>query len=195
MKKIFLSIAIILSITTCTKSETANPEPEPASDTTSKSYVGCMRSDYPDITIPGISVNGKIIYDLKSACSFSGPTSPTITRLYSGRFTYLETVTYNIFPIVEIVTSSESDNIYIYISKEKLGADEIKYELHNEEEFYKTDNIKSVNIKETAVILDNEYFKTDICRFDIEITLQFGNVIEIVYYGESIHQYIIGGIK
>ncbi len=189
MKKIFLSIAIILSITTCTRSEIANIEPEP------ESYIGYLRSDYPDIMIPGISVNDKIIYDLKSACSFSGPTSPTITRLYSGRFTYLETVTYNIFPIVEIVTSSESDNIYIYISKEKLGADEIKYELHNGEEFYKTDNIKSVNIKEAAVILDNEYFKTDICRFDIEIELQFGNVIEIVYYGESIHQYIIGGIK
>lgn len=194
MKKILFTIAIIVSITACTKSETANMEPEPAPDTTSKSYVGCMRSEYPDITISGISVNDKIIYDLKSACSFSGPTSPTITRLYSGKFTYLETVTYNIFPIVEIVTSSES-NMYIYISKEKLGADEIKYELHNGEEFYKTDNIKSVNIKEAAVILDNEYFKTDICRFDIEITLQFGNVIEIVYYGESIHQYIIGGIK
>lgn len=71
MKKIFFILAIIASITACTKSEAQSPEPEPVPDTTSKSYVGCMRSDYPDIAIPGISVNDKIIYDLKSACTYN----------------------------------------------------------------------------------------------------------------------------
>lgn len=195
MKRILFALAIIISISACTKSETPNiePEPVPVPDTTSKSYVGCMRSDYPDINISGISVNDKIIYDIKSACSLSGPTSSTITRLYSGKFTYLEMGNYNIFPIVEIVTSGES-NMYIYISKEKLEANEIKYEVHDGEVFYKTNNIKSVKIKEAEVILDEENFKTDICRFDIEITLQFGNVIEIVYYGESFHQAIMGDL-
>lgn len=193
MKRILFALAIIVSISACTKSETPNIEPEPVPDTTSKSYVGCMRSDYPDINISGISVNDKIIYDIKSACSLSGPTSSTITRLYSGKFTYLEMGNYNIFPIVEIVTSGES-NMYIYISKEKLEANEIKYEVHDGEVFYKTNNIKSVKIKDAEVILDEENFKTDICRFDIEITLQFGNVIEIVYYGESFHQAIMGDL-
>lgn len=193
MKRILFALAIIVSISACTKSETPNIEPEPVPDTTSKSYVGCMRSDYPDINISGISVNDKIIYDIKSACSLSGPTSSTITRLYSGKFTYLEMGNYNIFPIVEIVTSGES-NMYIYISKEKLEANDIKYEVHDGEVFYKTNNIKSVKIKEAEVILDEENFKTDICRFDIEITLQFGNVIEIVYYGESFHQAIMGDL-
>lgn len=197
MKKIFLAIAIIISLTACTKSETANPEPEPAPDTTSKSYVGCMRSDYPDITIPGISVNGKIIYDLKTACTYSSPLFPgsvTTTYLYSGEFTLYDIVDYDIFPIAAIDGEDESD-IYISISEKTFDNDEIIYDLRDGKIFNKTENIKSVYIKEAAVILDNEYFKTDICRFDIEITLQFGNVIEIVYYGESIHQTIKGGIK
>lgn len=119
MKKIFLAIAIIISLTACTKSETANPEPEPAPDTTSKSYVGCMRSDYPDITIPGISVNGKIIYDLKTACTYSSPLFPsavTTTYLYSGEFTLYDIVDYDIFPIAAIDGEDESD-IYIYIGE------------------------------------------------------------------------------
>lgn len=196
MKRILFTIAIILSITACTKSETPNIEPEPAPDTTSKSYVGCMRSDYPDITISGISVNDKIIYDLKSACTYSSPLFPgaVITYLYSGEFTLYDIVNYDIFPIAEIDGEDESD-IYIYISGETFDNDEIIYDLRDGKVFNKTENIKSVYIKEAAVILDNEYFKTDICRFDIEITLQFGNVIEIIYYGESIHQSIKGGIK
>ena len=197
MKKIFLAIALIVLISACTKSETANMEPEPAPDTTSKSYVGCMRSDYPDITISGISVNGKIIYDLKTACTYSSPLFPsavTTTYLYSGEFTLYDIVDYDIFPIAAIDGEDESD-IYIYISGETFDNDEIIYNLRAGKVSNKTENIKSVYIKEAAVILDNEYFKTDICKFDIEITLQLGNVIEIVYYGESIHQSIKGGIK
>ena len=197
MKKIFLAIALIVLIRACTKSETANMEPEPAPDTTSKSYVGCMRSDYPDITISGISVNGKIIYDLKTACTYSSPLFPsavTTTYLYSGEFTLYDIVDYDIFPIAAIDGEDESD-IYIYISGETFDNDEIIYNLRAGKVSNKTENIKSVYIKEAAVILDNEYFKTDICKFDIEITLQLGNVIEIVYYGESIHQSIKGGIK
>jgi lipoprotein len=192
MKKIFLSIAIIISLTACSKSETANPEPEPIPE----SYVGYKRSEHPNIKIPGISVNDKIIYDLKSACTYSSPLFPgsVITYLYSGEFTLYDIVNYDIFPIAEIDGEDESD-IYIYISGETFDNDEIIYDLRDGKVSNKTENIKSVYIKEAAVILDNEYFKTDICRFDIEITLQFGNVIEIVYYGESIHQTIKGGIK
>lgn len=195
MKKIFFAIAIIASITACTKSETANIEPEPAPDTTSKSYVGCMRSDYPDITISGISVNDKIVYDLKSAITYSSPIfTYSETYLYSGAFTLSDIIDYDIFPIAEIDVEDES-NIYISISEKTFDNDEIIYDLRDGKVSNKTENIKSAYIKEAAVILDNEYFKTDICRFDIEITLQFGNVIEIVYYGESIHQTIKGGIK
>lgn len=196
MKKTLFIFAIIAFITACTKSEAPNPEPEPVPDTTSKSYVGCMRSDYPDIAIPGISVNDKIIYDLKSACTYSSPLFPgaVVTYLYSGEFTLYDIVDYDILPIAEIDGADES-NIYISISEKTFDNDEIIYDLRDGKVFNKTENIKSVHIKEAEVILDNEYFKTDICRFDIEITLQFGNVIEIIYYGESIHQSIKGGIK
>lgn len=196
MKKIFFILAIIASITACTKSEVQSPEPEPVPDTTSKSYVGCMRSDYPDIAIPGISVNDKIIYDLKSACTYSSPLFPgdVVTYLYSGEFTLYDIVDYDIFPIAEIDGEDES-NIYISISEKTFDNDEIIYDLRDGEVFSKTENIKSVHIKEAEVILDNEYFKTDICKFDIEINLRYGKTITIVYYGESIHQSIKGGIK
>lgn len=196
MKKIFFILAIIASITACTKSEAQSPEPEPVPDTTSKSYVGCMRSDYPDIAIPGISVNDKIIYDLKSACTYSSPLFPgdVVTYLYSGEFTLYDIVDYDIFPIAEIDGEDES-NIYISISEKTFDNDEIIYDLRDGEVFSKTENIKSVHIKEAEVILDNEYFKTDICKFDIEINLRYGKTIAIVYYGESIHQSIKGGIK
>jgi|GEM_PF-6724825 lipoprotein len=196
MKKIFFALAIIASITACTKSEAQSPEPEPVPDTTSKSYVGCMRSDYPDIAIPGISVNDKIIYDLKSACTYSSPLFPgdVVTYLYSGEFTLYDIVDYDIFPIAEIDGEDES-NIYISISEKTFDNDEIIYDLRDGEVFSKTENIKSVHIKEAEVILDNEYFKTDICKFDIEINLRYGKTIAIVYYGESIHQSIKGGIK
>lgn len=196
MKKILFAIAIIATITACTKSEAQSPEPEPVPDTTSKSYVGCMRSDYPDIAIPGISVNDKIIYDLKSACTYSSPLFPgdVVTYLYSGEFTLYDIVDYDIFPIAEIDGEDES-NIYISISEKTFDNDEIIYDLRDGEVFSKTENIKSVHIKEAEVILDNEYFKTDICKFDIEINLRYGKTITIVYYGESIHQSIKGGIK
>lgn len=196
MKKIFFILAIIASITACTKSEAQSPEPEPVQDTTSKSYVGCMRSDYPDIAIPGISVNDKIIYDLKSACTYSSPLFPgdVVTYLYSGEFTLYDIVDYDIFPIAEIDGEDES-NICISISEKTFDNDEIIYDLRDGEVFSKTENIKSVHIKEAEVILDNEYFKTDICKFDIEINLRYGKTITIVYYGESIHQSIKGGIK
>lgn len=196
MKKIFFILAIIASITACTKSEAQSPEPEPVPDTTSKSYVGCMRSDYPDIAIPGISVNDKIIYDIKSACTYSSPLFPgdVVTYLYSGEFTLYDIVDYDIFPIAEIDGEDES-NIYISISEKTFDNDEIIYDLRDGEVFSKTENIKSVHIKEAEVILDNEYFKTDICKFDIEINLRYGKTITIVYYGESIHQSIKGGIK
>lgn len=196
MKKIFFILAIIASITACTKSEAQSPEPEPVPDMTSKSYVGCMRSDYPDIAIPGISVNDKIIYDLKSACTYSSPLFPgdVVTYLYSGEFTLYDIVDYDIFPIAEIDGEDES-NIYISISEKTFDNDEIIYDLRDGEVFSKTENIKSVHIKEAEVILDNEYFKTDICKFDIEINLRYGKTITIVYYGESIHQSIKGGIK
>lgn len=194
MKRILFTIAIIISLTACSKPET--PIPEPVQDTTSKSYVGCMRSDYPDIAIPGISVNDKIIYDLKSACTYSSPLFPgdVVTYLYSGEFTLYDIVDYDIFPIAEIDGEDES-NIYISISEKTFDNDEIIYDLRDGEVFSKTENIKSVHIKEAEVILDNEYFKTDICKFDIEINLRYGKTITIVYYGESIHQSIKGGIK
>lgn len=196
MKKILFAIALIVSISACTKSEAQSPEPEPVQDTTSKSYVGCMRSDYPDIAIPGISVNDKIIYDLKSACTYSSPLFPgdVVTYLYSGEFTLYDIVDYDIFPIAEIDGEDES-NICISISEKTFDNDEIIYDLRDGEVFSKTENIKSVHIKEAEVILDNEYFKTDICKFDIEINLRYGKTITIVYYGESIHQSIKGGIK
>ncbi len=190
MKKILFAIAIIASITACTKQETPIPEPEP------ESYRGYLRSEHPNIKIPGISVNDKIIYDLKSACTYSSPLFPgdVVTYLYSGEFTLYDIVDYDIFPIAEIDGEDES-NIYISISEKTFDNDEIIYDLRDGEVFSKTENIKSVHIKEAEVILDNEYFKTDICKFDIEINLRYGKTIAIVYYGESIHQSIKGGIK
>lgn len=195
MKRILFTIAIIISLTACSKPETPNPAPEPAiDDTTSKSYVGCMRSDYPDIMISGISVNDKIIYDLKSACTYSAPLYPGVTtHLYSGEFTISEIYIYNIFPIVEIEVYDESNNIYISIPEKTFDYEEIIYDLRNGAAFEKTDNIKSVNIKKAEVILDNENFKTDICNLDIEITILGDWVIRIIYSGESIHQSIIDG--
>lgn len=195
MKRILFTIAIIISLTACSKPETPNPAPEPAiDDTTSKSYVGCMRSDYPDIMISGISVNDKIIYDLKSACTYSAPLYPGVTtHLYSGEFTISEIYIYNIFPIVEIEVYDESNNIYISIPEKTFDYEEIIYDLRNGAAFEKTDNIKSVNIKKAEVILDKENFKTDICNLDIEITILGDWVIRIIYSGESIHQSIIDG--
>ena len=119
MKRIFFALAIIVSISACTKPETPNPEPVP--DTTSKSYVGCMRSDYPDIAIPGISINDKIVYDIKTVCIYSSPifVGSATAHLYSGVFTkdeiMDEMVGYDIFPILEIEVYDEPNNIYISI--------------------------------------------------------------------------------
>lgn len=91
MKRILFALAIIATITACTKSEATNLEPEPVPDTTSKSYVGCMRSDYPDIAIPGISVNDKIVYDLKTACTYNSSYQSTAdTEFYVGALTLQE---------------------------------------------------------------------------------------------------------
>lgn len=198
MKKLLLAITIIVSITACTKSETPNPEPDPIiEDTTTKSYVGCMRSDYPETAISGISVNDKIIYDLKSACSYSSPLfSYASIHLYSGAFTLSDIVDYDIFPIAEIdVDIVDGSNVSIYISDKTFDDDEIYCDLRDGKEFDKTANVKSVNIRNIAIDIDNENFKTDICRLDIEITLQINNVIRIVYSGESINRPILGGIK
>lgn len=196
MKKIFLIIALIATVTACSKPETPQPEPI-VEDTTTKSYVGCMRSDYPDITISGISVNDKIIYDLRSACSYSSPLfSYALIHLYSGAFTLSDIVDYDIFPIAEIdVDIVDVSNVSIYISDKTFDDDEIYCDLRDGKEFDKTANVKSVNIRNIAIDIDNENFKTDICRLDIEITLQINNVIRIVYSGESIHRPILGGIK
>lgn len=182
MKKIFFALAIIVSITACTKSETPNPEPE--------SYVGYLRSEHPNIKISGVSVNDKIIYDLKSAVSISGSAVyGAITSLYSSKFTYLDIVNLDIPPIAEIYATPDESYFYIHISKEMLDYDEIKYEVCDGELFYKTDNIQSIKIKDAEVILDEEDLKTDICKFDIEVTLP-NKIIEIVYYGESYHRQV-----
>lgn len=195
MKKLLLAITIIVSITACSKPET--PQPEPIVEESTKSYVGCMRSDYPDITISGISVNDKIIYDLRSACSYSSPLfSYALIHLYSGAFTLSDIVDYDIFPIAEIdVDIVDGSNVSIYISDKTFDDDEIYCDLRDGKEFDKTANVKSVNIRNIAIDIDNENFKTDICRLDIEITLQINNVIRIVYSGESINRPILGGIK
>jgi lipoprotein len=196
MKHILFVLAIILSITACTKSETADIEPEPAPDTTSKSYVGCMRSEYPDITIPGISVNGKIIYDLKTACTYNSSYQYTAyTEFYASALTLQEIADCYAFPIASISVSTDESNDYtdIYIPEKTFDFDEIRYYLYNGEVLAKTANIESVDIKEATVIQGNEYFKPDdTCKFDIEIKLKYGNTIEIVYYGKSFRLYIVG---
>ena len=198
MKKIFLIIVFIASITACTKNEPPNIESESiVEDTTSKSYVGCMRSDYPETAISGISVNDKIVYDLKSACSYSSPLfSYALIHLYSGAFTLSDIVDFDIFPIAVIdVDIVDGSNMSIYISDKTFDEDEIYCDLRDGKEFDKTANVKSVNIRNISIDIDNENFKTDICRLDIEITLQINNVIRIVYSGESINRPILGGIK
>lgn len=204
MKRILLALAIIASITACTKPETPNIEPEPGTeDTTTKSYVGCMRSDYPDIAIPGISIDDLIVYDIKTVCTYSSPilAGSATTHIYSGVFTKDEIIyealgCYDIFPILEMEVYDEPNNIYISIPAETFDKDKIIYYLQNGKVVEKTDNIKSVNIKEAEVVIDNETFKTDICKLDIEITKKYSNkVIRIVYYGESIHCTMYGGIK
>lgn len=185
MKRILLTIAIIASIiiTACTKPETPIPEPEP------ESYMGYLRSEHPNIKIPGISINDKIIYDLKSAISMSGSICGAWTSLYSGRFTYLDVVNYDIPPMVEIYVIPEESRFWIHISKNILYDNEVEYEIIGEEVSYKTDNIQSIKIKEAEVIIDKENLKTDICKFDIEITIP-EYVIEIIYYGNSHHREI-----
>lgn len=196
MKKIFFILAIIASITACTKSEAQSPEPEPVQDTTSKSYVGCMRSDYPDIAIPGISVNDKIVYDLKTACTYNSSYQSTAdTEFYVGALTLQEIAEYYAFPIAAISVSTDESNdfTYIYIQEKTFDFDEIRYHLYNGKVLEKTANIESVDIKEATVIQGNEYFKPDdTCKFDIEIKLKYGNTIEIVYYGKSFRLYIVG---
>lgn len=198
MRKFFyiLTAAIIVSLTACTKPETPSSEPE---DTLSKSYVGCMRSDYPDITISGISVNDKIVYELKSACTYNSSLYPwAMTEFYASELTLEEIYAGYAFPVAEIsVSTEETNNLYIYIPAKTFDDNEIIYSVTADEVSEKTNNIQSVEIKEATVIPDNEYFKTDICKFDIEITLKYGyrNAINIVYYGESIHQFIKEGIR
>lgn len=196
MKKILFALAIIATITACTKSETPNIEPEPVPDTTSKSYVGCMRSDYPDIAISGISVNDKIVYDLKTACTYnSSYQSTAYTEFYASSLTLQEIADCYAFPIASINVSTDESNDYtdIYIPEKTFDFDEIRYYLYNGEVLAKTANIESVDIKEATVIQGNEYFKPDdTCKFDIEIKLKYGNTIEIVYYDKSFRLYIVG---
>lgn len=184
MKKILFAIAIIASITACTKPETPILEPEP------ESYRGYLRSEHPNIKIPGISVNDKIIYDLKSAISMSGPgINGVYTSVYSGRFTYYDVMDYEIPPMLEIGIVPETAWFSIYISKNIIYGNEIRYITVGEEVIDKTDNIQSIKIKEAEVIIDKENLKTDICKFDIEITIP-EYVIEIIYYGNSHHREI-----
>ena len=186
MKLILFILALIISITSCSKPETPQPEPIP------ESYIGYLRSEHPSIKIPGVSINDKIVYDLKSAISMSGPgISGICTSVYSGTFTYLDVVNYNIPPIIEEIYVIPEESLFaLHISENMLyGNNEIIYEVIDGEVLYTTDNIKSVNIKEAEVILDSENSKKDICRFDIELTIpQY--VIEIVYYGNSHHREI-----
>lgn len=184
MKKILFTIAIIASITACSKQETPIPEPEP------ESYRGYLRSEHPNIKIPGISVNDKIIYDLKSAISMSGPgINGVYTSVYSGRFTYYDVMDYEIPPMLEIGIVPETAWFSIYISKNIIYGNEIRYITVGEEVIDKTDNIQSIKIKEAEVIIDKENLKTDICKFNIEITIP-EYVIEIIYYGNSHHREI-----
>lgn len=191
MRKFFyiLTAAVIISLTACTKPETPRPEPE---DTTSKSYAGCMRSDYPDITISGISVNDKIIYDIKTAMSNSFASSvnsvnDASTSFYSGKFTLSEIWSYNILPVAAIYISPDESIIDIYIPERILDYDNIRYTFFKGEIQEKTDNIQSIKINKAEVILNYEPFKKDLCKYDIEITKSDGLVIRIVYSGESIH--------
>lgn len=184
MKRILFTIAIIISLTACSKPETPIPEPEP------ESYRGYLRSEHPNIKIPGISVNDKIIYDLKSAISMSGPgINGVYTSVYSGRFTYYDVMDYEIPPMLEIGIVPETAWFSIYISKNIIYGNEISYITVGEEVIDKTDNIQSIKIKEAEVIIDKENLKTDICKFDIEITIP-EYVIEIIYYGNSHHREI-----
>ena len=184
MKRILFTIAIIISLTACSKPETPIPEPEP------ESYRGYLRSEHPNIKIPGISVNDKIIYDLKSAISMSGPgINGVYTSVYSGRFTYYDVMDYEIPPMLEIGIVPETAWFSIYISKNIIYGNEIRYITVGENVIDKTDNIQSIKIKEAEVIIDKENLKTDICKFDIEITIP-EYVIEIIYYGNSHHREI-----
>lgn len=154
MKKILFTIAIIASITACSKQETPIPEPEP------ESYRGYLRSEHPNIKIPGISVNDKIIYDLKSAISMSGPgINGVYTSVYSGRFTYYDVMDYEIPPMLEIGIVPETAWFSIYISKNIIYGNEIRYITVGEEVIDKTDNIQSIKIKEAEVIIDKENLK------------------------------------
>ena len=200
MKQILFALALIVSITACTKPETPNPESEPIPE----SYVGYKRSEHPNIKISGISVNGIIVYDIKSAVSYCSPDF-YLTVLHSKRYTYSDISNdyeSKIIPKVEISISGTLFQLYIH--EDTINGNDIIHckTSYNDEPEYNTDNVESFKFKDTSFninLVKHEngilYGETDTCGFDVEVTMKNGDIIEVVYYGESIHQYIMGGIK
>lgn len=182
MKHILFVLAIILSITACTKSETTNPEPEPIPE----SYVGYKRSEHPNIKIPGISVNDIIVCDLKSACSyFCGLNDPNpTTDLFSDMYTHSDFINrYHAETIQKAEIGIFDNKLYIL-------------RIYNNKDIYceiadysgnikKTANIESFKIKEIYVFADTDNDKIHTCGFDVEIIMTNSDVIEVVYYGET----------
>lgn len=190
MKQIFFAIAIIVSITACTKPETSNPEPEPIPE----SYVGYKRSEHPNIKIPGISVNDEIIYDLKSACSICWEYNEPISTTYLTSEMY----TYSDFMGNEINNFTPKAVIYIsgnrLLSLSILDNEIIHYDV-SDQSIKKADNVESFKAKHILFAIDIENLRTNNCEFEVEVAMKNGDIIEIVYYGEYIYIPVFGGIK
>ena len=95
--------------------------------------------------------------------------------------------------IPEATISIYSSEIDLYIYEKTFDEEEIICRIDHDRNIYKTNNVESFRFKDCTFTFDDNY-KNDICGFDIAITLNNGNVIEIVYYGTSIHCPILGGI-
>lgn len=182
MKHIFFTIAIITSITACSKPETPNPEPESIPE----SYVGYKRSEHPNIKIPGISVNDTIVCDLKSACSYFfrlNDPNPT-TDLFSEMYTHSDFINYYHAETIQKAEIGIFDNklyiLRIYNNKD-IYCEIADYSGNIE----KTANIESFKTKEIYVLADTDNDKIHTCGFDVEITMTNSDVIEVVYYGET----------
>ena len=187
MKRILLALAIIVSITACTKPETPNPEPEPIPE----SYVGYKRSEHPNIKIPGISVNDEIIYDLKSACSICWDHDKPISTTYVTSEMY----TYSDFMWSEINDFTPKAVIYIsgnrLLSLSILDNEIIHYDA-SDQSVKKADNVESFKAKHILFAIDIENLKTNTCEFDVEVVMRNGDIIEIVYYGEYTYIPVFG---
>ena len=193
MKKIFLIVVIIATVTACTKNS-PTPQPEPISE----SYVGYLRSEHPNIKIPGISVNDKIVYDIKTVQSFNFYKSRSATFVFFDK-KYIREYLVDFDPeyLAEIALPdpfTEDSQWVVFIPGNIFDENPISYTA-NYNAVNNSDNIKSIKLKRYICTLGDWGSDTDVCDIDLEITLQNGDIIEIIYTGDSIHRDVIEGFR